>query len=136
MVFKLDISKAYARVKWSFLEKVLTKFGFLGKSLKMIMNCVTSTSFVVLVNGAPLGVFTKGIGLRQGDPLSLSLYLFIIVVYVLIRNLNRLKISNSICGVKVGSNIFPSTHDNSWMILSFSRRSNLILTKCLEVHVS
>ena len=101
MVLKIDILKPYDSVKWSFLEEVLTKFFFLGKSHKMIMNL--STSYVVLFNGSPLGIFIIGIGLKQGD--SLSRYLFITMVGVLTRNLNRLTISNSIHGAKVASNI-------------------------------
>lgn len=70
MVLKLDISKAYDRVKWHFLAKVIIKFGFSGKFHKIIMNCVTLMSYVVLVNGAPLGFLIIGRGLEQGDPLS------------------------------------------------------------------
>ena len=60
ITLKLDISKAYDRVKSAFLVKVLTIFGFYGKFHKMIMSCVTSTSFVVLVDSAPLVFFTTG----------------------------------------------------------------------------
>ncbi|XP_074287994.1 uncharacterized protein LOC141613155 [Silene latifolia] len=38
--YKTDMSKAYDRVNWNFLQVVLTKFGFPEKIIKLIMNCV------------------------------------------------------------------------------------------------
>ena len=41
MVLKLNISKAYDSMKWSFLDKLLTKLGLSSKVHKMIFNYVT-----------------------------------------------------------------------------------------------
>ena len=55
------------------------------------------------------GFFTTYIGFKKGDPLSP--YLFIILADVLRRNLNRLKLSRAICGVKEPTNILIETHE-------------------------
>lgn len=57
---------------------VLQKMGFSDKWTSWMMECVSSASISVLVNGSPTEEFGSGRGLRQGD--SLSPFLSLIVV--------------------------------------------------------
>ena len=57
LLLKLDLSKAYDRVDWAFLDKVLRAFGFDQKVCKIISQLVTTSSLAILVNGAPADFF-------------------------------------------------------------------------------
>jgi hypothetical protein len=48
---KIDMSKAYDRMEWSFLEKIMEKMGFVEAWIKLVMNYVRSVSYRVKVNG-------------------------------------------------------------------------------------
>ena len=49
--FKLDLSKAYDRVDWCFLEKALLKLGFNSTWVQWTMACVSSVRYSIRFNG-------------------------------------------------------------------------------------
>ncbi|XP_074278453.1 uncharacterized protein LOC141602043 [Silene latifolia] len=106
--FKADMSKAYDRVRWDFLEAVLVRYGFPQSLITLMMNCVTSVSYEILMNGIPLPQFKPQCGLRQGDPLSP--YLFILCMEVLSRNIAQANELRLIHGIQLVREVRPITH--------------------------
>ena len=89
MIMQLDIAKAYDKLNWNYIRKVLLAFGFDHNWIRWVMALVTSPSFSILVNGSPLETFIPSTGLRQGDPLSP--FLFILMMEGLGRSIKRAK---------------------------------------------
>lgn len=99
LAIKVDMSKAYDMVEWDVLEAVLIAHGFGPAFCNMVMECITSAQFSVLINGSPCGFFSSSRGIRQGDPISPAL--FVLLSDILSRITSRAEMEGKITGIKV-----------------------------------
>ncbi|KAK2637718.1 hypothetical protein Ddye_025513 [Dipteronia dyeriana] len=66
--WKIDLAKAYDRLQWNFIWKVLGEVGIDGKMADLIMNCVSSVQYRIVLNGEVTTSFTPGSDIRQVTP--------------------------------------------------------------------
>ena len=88
------------------MQAFLRKMGFDPHWIKLMMECITSVQYRVLLNGQPRDLIIPHRGLRQGDPLSP--YLFIMCTEALIANIKKAEREKQLTGMK-GARASPSS---------------------------
>jgi hypothetical protein len=108
MAIKIDMEKAFDRMKWNFILAILSKLGFHSTWINWIRICITSPSFLIFINGSPYSHFNPERGIRQGDPLSP--FLFILGLEVLSQLLFQRESQGFLRGIKNVQNCSPISH--------------------------
>ncbi|KAL5579047.1 hypothetical protein UlMin_011489 [Ulmus minor] len=126
MALKLDMEKAYDRVEWDFIQRVMDKLGFSTGWTKKIMACISSR----------FGHLNPSWGLRQGDPLSP--YLFLLCGEGLSSLLHQYEQSGRLQGLKCGlrgpiiSHLFFA--DDSLLFLEANTTTCAALKEALNIY--
>ncbi|KAK5785851.1 hypothetical protein PVK06_040472 [Gossypium arboreum] len=76
MAIKIDLEKAYDRVRWDSVEASLNAVGIPSYLVKIIINVILSSFIHVLWNDVPTKKFRPVRGIRQGCLLSPYLFVF------------------------------------------------------------
>jgi hypothetical protein len=136
MALKLDMSKAYDRIEWPFVGQVLTSMGYPALMVDLIMRCISTVSYQILINGQPSTSFRPERGLRQGDPLSP--YLFILCADVLSGLFHKAASSKDIHGIKVARNAPQLSHlffaDDSLLFTRANSQEAMKILSILDVY--
>ncbi|KAM6559171.1 hypothetical protein CsatA_028410 [Cannabis sativa] len=136
MALKLDMHKACDKLEWSFLDRVLRANGFSDKSRKLLMACVTTISYSVLLNGCPLKKIQPGRGIRQGDPLSP--FLFVLCQEVLSKLIIKAEEKKHTNGIKISQAAPPITHlmfaDDTILFTRANEKDAKGMVECLSTY--
>ncbi|KAG7586642.1 Reverse transcriptase zinc-binding domain [Arabidopsis thaliana x Arabidopsis arenosa] len=136
MAIKTDMSKAYDRVEWNFLEELFIRLGFDRKWVDWIMTCVRSVTYSVLLNGNSYGFIKPERGIRQGDPLSP--FLFILCAEALVHTMNKAEIEGRITGLRLTRNCPSIQHllfaDDSLFLCRANFKEGAEILQCLKLY--
>ena len=136
MAVKLDMSKAYDRVKWGFIEKVMERMGFHEKWINLIMSCITTVTYSVLINGVARGCIAPSRGLHKGDPISL--YLFLLRTDGFFSLINNAARNNMLSGISICRGCPMVTHlfyaDDSMLFCKASTQECRNLMAILDLY--
>nr|XP_016514569.1 PREDICTED: uncharacterized protein LOC107831319 [Nicotiana tabacum] len=64
VVIKLHMEKAYDRLSWLFLTKILRKMGFPEAFIGLIFDLIANNWYSILINGQPNGFFKSSRGVK------------------------------------------------------------------------
>ena len=130
------MSKAYDRVEWKFLEYMLHATGFPQHWWHLIMECVCSVSYSIIINGSQTDFFEPRRGLRQGDPLSP--YLFILCAEGLSSLIRKIERQGLWSGIQMGRAGPLISHllfaDDSLFFAKADERSIQVIMEVLEIY--
>ena len=136
MAVKLDMSKAYDKVEWAYLESMMKKIGLRERWISLIMMCVTFVTYSILINGEPIGAITPSRGLRQGDPISP--YLFLLCGEGLSAMIKKKEREGLVRGVSAARQALRVSHlffaDDSVIFCNATREERMQVAKVLEVY--
>ncbi|WVZ58870.1 hypothetical protein U9M48_009094 [Paspalum notatum var. saurae] len=66
-MLKIDLTKAFDRIEWSFISRALFRRGFSPHFCNLVHQRISTTSFSVMINGQPYRDFSAQRGIRQDD---------------------------------------------------------------------
>ncbi|KAE8732108.1 hypothetical protein F3Y22_tig00002237pilonHSYRG00293 [Hibiscus syriacus] len=78
MAIKVDLKKAFDRLRWDFIADTLYEAGFPPTITRLILHCISSSTMQIQFNGGLSSEFQPQRGVRQGD--LISPYLFVLTM--------------------------------------------------------
>ncbi|CAL1360326.1 unnamed protein product [Linum trigynum] len=134
LVFKIDLEKAYDRLRWDFLRDTLKEVGLPSSWISCIMYCVEQNRMRVLWNGELSQPICPSRGVRQGDPLSP--YLFVLCMERLSHRIDLAVRDGLWKPVKLSANGPPLTHlffaDDLLLFAEAESHQITAIRQCLE----
>ncbi|KAF7811748.1 ribonuclease H [Senna tora] len=132
-MLKLDIKKAYDKLSWSFVEVVLRRM-FPDHWIQLIMQCVSTVSYKLVLNGGITKEFRPSCEICQGDPISP--YLFILCANVLSCMIAKEEVNGLWNGIKIARGVLAITHlmyaDDTVLFFQLSPHNILAVQRVLS----
>jgi hypothetical protein len=104
-MIKIDLAKAFDRLEWHFITSALERKGLHSHFINLIQACISSPTFSVIINGQSFAHFKSSRGIRQGCPLSPSL--FVLAVNELSLALQEALQADHLSGISLGPECPP-----------------------------